>query len=121
MKKQPSFLVKNKKALLSFLSAVVLGVSGYSGYEYAFNKERTIQVRENLSLTLTEKECKDLEILALAITTGLDPRTFKQGKAVYNGKEIKLCYSQVDETTVLVIDETGDGGVVSLQPKKQPL
>lgn len=107
-----------------FLSALVLSLALVNAAAHAASVTIPFQ---NWQLTFTDVKCTDKDILTIFEMIDLRPELKDK---IYAGslkgpgheKGLKLCYVVAPEDTsqVLIVDATGDAGVINVGSKKLP-
>jgi hypothetical protein len=91
------------KALLGAVFACLLVVGPASA--------KTLEV-PGLKITLGTKACTNKKVTVFTDQAGVT-KDFKEATVVFEGKKIAACWAPTfDKQGVIIVDETGDGGIV---------
>lgn len=112
------------KKLLSDCKIAVLGLLVALASASVF-ADRVYQA-DGLAVRLGEKACSDKKVLVVTKMAedglGIGKQNWKEATVVYMGEKFKACYAENDGPEILMVDESGDGGLLPkalFKPGKQ--
>ena len=100
----------------NFLLAVVLFFSSCTAMSpVAATEAQMVFESDDLVFRLFATPCMSPEILKVIPAAARAGHEFYAGSETYRGRDIKLCWADLDDETVLLVDGDGDVGAA---PKK---